>query len=285
MKGKAPFFEVKGGTAIFGVVGDPIKHSKSPLIHNTWLKASGKGAHYQAFHLKSRNSEAIEALKAAYILGLSGLNITLPHKEAAFKAATSLTGPAQTIGAVNTLIRTPQGWQGHNSDAYGFQKALAQKMDLKKLEAQAVLMIGAGGAMRAIAFVLKGLGAKLYIANRTPLRAEKLANDMCLEAKTLSLDEVETIAPDCRLVINGISAGHDGALPFELPSSAMGGLAFDLSYGAAAAPFITKAASSRWQTADGLSMLLYQAAESYYHWFGEWPSMDLAFNALNMSDS
>ena len=130
---------------LFAVVGDPVSHSLSPLIHNRWIAEAALDAHYSALHLQSTNAAAdIRALAFEY----SGLNVTLPHKIAALEAATASTPEARAIGAANTLALTDGAWTAYNTDVAGFSDALVAALDGYRTHLR-VVMIGAGGAARA----------------------------------------------------------------------------------------------------------------------------------------
>lgn len=261
-------------TRRYAVVGDPVAHSLSPLIHNGWMQRYGLDAHYARVHLQSADAAAdLRAMVQLY----DGLNVTLPHKIAALNAAAKISPEAKAVGAANTLVRDGEQWIAHNTDVAGFEAALESALGHVP-ENLNVLLIGAGGAARAACVSLNRLGAKLIIANRSVDNAKALAAELFHDADTASLADVERLSAGADIVVNSASLGHAGA---ALPNLAEGlGRPFlDLTYGKAAAPALDAAAQSGWAPHDGLTMLVAQAAVSFHHWFGIHPDEDVALAA------
>jgi shikimate dehydrogenase len=261
-------------TKIYAVVGDPVAHSLSPLIHNGWIADHGFDARYDRVHLQSdKAGDDLRAMATTY----SGLNVTLPHKIAALSAAANSSPEARTVGAANTLVREDGAWTAHNTDVAGFEAAMhaACGDELRNLR---VLLIGAGGAARAAIVSLNRSGAKLTIANRSALNAAALANELAPHARTVGLEDIERLSADADVIVNSASLGHAGA---SLPSLSPGaGRPFlDLSYGKAAAGTLAAAASAGWAPHDGLTMLVAQAAVAFHLWFGVWPDQAKALRA------
>jgi shikimate dehydrogenase len=260
--------------ARYAVVGDPVAHSLSPLIHNAWMLEAGLDAHYERVHLKSENAATdIRDMVRAY----SGLNITLPHKIAALDAATNSSLEARVVGAANTLVRNGEGWTAHNTDVTGFEMAMLAVAG-EDLRDRRVLLIGAGGAARAVVVALNRAGALLTIANRSAVNAAALANELAPQAVTADLSEVEALSTSADIIVNSASLGHAGA---SLPPLAPGkGRPFlDLSYGKAAAATLQAAADAGWAPHDGLSMLVGQAAAAFHLWFAITPDQARALAA------
>lgn len=260
--------------ARYAVVGDPVAHSLSPLIHNAWMVEAGLDAHYERVHLKSATAAAdLRDMALAY----SGLNITLPHKLAALEASANSSLEARIVGAANTLVRDGDGWTAHNTDVAGFEMAM-RAVAGEELRNLRVLLIGAGGAARAVVVSLNRAGAQLTIANRSLVNAAALANELAPHAVTANLSEVEALSASADIVVNSASLGHAGA---NLPQLAPGqGRPFlDLSYGRAAAPALQAAADAGWAPHDGLTMLVGQAAAAFYLWFGLTPDQAGALKA------
>lgn len=255
-------------TGLFGVIGDPVSHSLSPVIHNAWMRDHGMDATYEAFQVPAGALEA--GLATLERRGATGLNITLPHKEAALQLATSQSDIARRIGAANTLVRTQAGWHAENTDAPGFAESLrAAGIDVA---GQAVCVLGAGGAARAVVLALSGLRADLTICNRTVRRAEDMVRHLGIEAKVRGLDSAQPEMARSGVVINTLSLGYTGqALDFPDGHSRT---FYDISYGKAARAMLSAAAGAGWRTVDGLSMLVAQAAFSFEHWFGILPDME-----------
>jgi shikimate dehydrogenase len=257
---------------IYAVVGNPISHSKSPLIHTAFAQQTRQALIYDK-RLWPQDAFASEA-KAFFAAGGAGLNITVPFKEDAFAFAQQHTLRAQQAGAVNTLKRLANGQiLGDNTDGAGLVA------DLKRLgwgiAGQKLLILGAGGAVRGILGpLLAESPAAITLANRTVAKAlclvELFANSP-IEAR--SLDE---LAGPYDLIINGISAGLHGEMP-PLPDTIWHAQtkAYDMVYGQTRTPFLQLAAEhSVTQLADGLGMLVGQAAEAFYLWRGVMPAVE-----------
>ncbi len=253
-------------TKLLGVIGHPVSHSLSPLIHNAWFREHGIDATYEAMEVPPGDLKyALETLTRQ---GCKGLNITLPHKEDALRFSDEQGDIAKRLGAANTLIRTEDGgWRAENTDAPGF--ALALKNENVDLAGKSVFILGAGGAARAVALSLSDLGANLTICNRTVARAEELAKIVSSPSTVTSLEDGLKKLAAADAVINTLSIGHSGAT-LDLPPG-NGRLFFDISYGKAAIEILRSAKTNGWQVADGLSMLVTQAAYSFQFWFGILP--------------
>jgi shikimate dehydrogenase len=262
------------GTRQFAVVGDPVAHSLSPLIHNEWMAVAGLDAHYSRVHLQSEDAaQDLRAMGQIY----SGLNITLPHKVAALKAAVEASVEARAIGAANTLVAGAGGWTAHNTDVDGFEAMLRAAIgDVRP--GLRVLMIGAGGAARAASFSLNRVGAKVSIANRTVENARALAAELAPGARVGGLDELGALAAEADVVVNTASLGHAGGGIAGLPAGE-GRPLLDMSYGKAAAAVLGPAAAAGWATHDGLTMLVAQAAAAFKLWFGIAPDQASALAA------
>jgi len=262
------------GTRQFAVVGDPVAHSLSPLIHNEWMAVAGLDAHYSRVHLQSEDAaQDLRAMGQIY----SGLNITLPHKVAALKAAVEASVEARAIGAANTLVAGAGGWTAHNTDVDGFEAMLRAAIgDVRP--GLRVLMIGAGGAARAASFSLNRVGAKVSIANRTVENARALAAELAPGARVGGMDELGALVAEADVVVNTSSLGHAGGGIAGLPAGE-GRPLLDMSYGKAAAAVLGPAAAAGWATHDGLTMLVAQAAAAFKLWFGIAPDQASALAA------
>ncbi len=266
-------------SALYGVIGDPVSHSLSPLIHNGWLRQEGRNASYIAMHVPK--GELADALSALQLRGCKGLNITLPHKSDALELAENASKAAQIIGAANTLSRTEAGnWHAENTDAAGFEFALKER-GINPAGMQ-ICLIGAGGAARAIIYALDRAGAKITVCNRTVSRAESVLSDFPgAQHKAQPLEALSEALHSADMLINTASLGHTGAA-LLLPDG--GGRAFmDISYGKVAAPLLNTAKLAGWSVSDGLEMLVAQAALSYQHWFGVLPDTGSALDRCRMA--
>lgn len=266
-------------TRLFGVVGHPVSHSLSPAIHSFWYDQLGINAAYEALDLVS--DRAAQDIRSLAHFGYSGLNVTLPHKLSAFEAASDMSSAASTIGAINTLVLRSDSddhrfWFGENTDWTGCLWSLDRIMDV--LPGHAVL-IGAGGAARAVAYALKTRGLELTLINRTEDKAYELASDLNLNvSRVTGLTELIDICTDADLVINTVSLGHSGG-HLDLPKTT-DGVFLDISYAQAAHATLTSANASGWTTEDGLPMLIGQAADAFKLWFGIEPDRETALQAM-----
>ncbi|MBU3671060.1 MAG: shikimate dehydrogenase [Sinobacteraceae bacterium] len=256
----------------YGVVGHPIAHSKSPFIHAQFAAATGQHMVYERYDIAPE--DFVLRLREFFDQGGCGLNVTLPHKEAAARFADRLTPRARLAGAVNTLRRCSDGAiEGDNTDGAGL---LA---DLQRLQVQltgaSVVILGAGGATRGIlAPLLQQHPASVYIANRSAQRALQLVQDFAAEAPVhcrLRGGGFEQIpAGPADLVLHATSLGLEGKVP-AVPSNLFGSatLAYDLGYGITDTPFTLAArAQGAGRVAQGLGMLIEQAAEAFWIWRG-----------------
>jgi len=251
----------------YAVIGQPIAHSKSPFIHAAFARAGGQKLSYEALEVAP---EALaETLKALHAEPYLGLNVTLPHKAAVAALCETVSERAERAGAVNTLTRTGTGWRGDNTDGAGFIADLA-RLGIS-LAGKRVLLLGAGGAARGlIAPILAGLPESLAVSNRNPWKPEELAERFKTLGPIVPRTHLSLKGDLFDVVINATSAGHTGAMP-RLPGQllAPGAACYDLSYGAAHAPFHTWAQSQGATViADGLGMLVAQAAEAFALWRG-----------------
>ena len=254
-------------SVLLGVIGDPIAHSLSPVIHNGWLKDAGIDGLYEAIHVPDGAFDS--ALKDLTKNQVVGVNVTLPHKHAALAAADYVSDAAQAIGAVNTLTQHAGGvWHADNTDAPGFLMALGDADPDK----ESALVLGAGGSARAIVFALTNAGFDVIVLNRTPEKAAKILQDFGVASPRYdAIDQYNEYIESATIVVNTTSMGHAGEI-VDLPDGG-GRTFFDLSYGHVAAAQLTHAREQGWQTRDGLAMLVAQAALSFEIWFGHRPSL------------
>lgn len=270
----------------FAVIGHPVAHSLSPQIHAAFGRQAGIALTYAAIDADDDTFDATLAAFAAQ--GGAGANITMPHKERAAAACTQVSERARRAGAVNTLIRTPVGWDGDNTDGVGLVRDLTERHGLD-LRGRRTLLLGAGGAARGVAPSLLDAGVRdLFVVNRTPERADALADALGEPGRVHPryIDDVGELGV-FDLVINATSAAHGGGLP-ALPGGlfAPRGDAVDLSYGEAAIPFLAWArAAGAHRALDGLGMLIEQAAESFLRWHGVRPDTGDIYATLRQRDA
>jgi shikimate dehydrogenase len=264
-----------GKTRIAGVFGWPVDHSRSPRLHGYWLRQFKIDGAYIPFATHpSRLEQGIRALPA---LGFRGGNITLPHKERAVGFVDALTPTAKRIGAINTLIVRDDGTiLGDNSDGFGFIANLQQIQPDWRGSAGPAVLLGAGGAARAIVVSLLDAGVpEIRLVNRTTRRAEEIAAVVGGPIKVLPWDARADALKDAALLVNGTTLGMAGQAPLDLdlaqlPASAV---VYDIVY----VPLLTellKAAQQRGNpTVDGIGMLLHQGRPGFKVWFGEDPQV------------
>lgn len=263
-------------TRFTGIIGRPVDHSLSPVMHNAAFTALGLNWTYLAFPVDSeRVPDALRGLAAA---GCSGLNVTIPHKEAVIDHCSGASEAVRAIGAANTLIPDGSGgFRADNTDAEGFLRALDEAVP-DDPAAGDVLMIGAGGAARAVAFAVRSRGGRLRVANRTESRAAELGEVVPFTAEALT-----RAASDAGLIVNASSLGMGSdAVPPELPLDGIGPgqVVNDLVYRPGGTPWSTAAAARGARTVDGLGMLLHQGARAFELWTGQSPPVDVMRAAL-----
>ncbi len=265
----------------FAVIGHPVAHSLSPRIHAAFGKQTGIALEYTTIDAAPEQFDALLAEFAAE--GGLGANVTLPHKGRAAAICTSLSERARRAGAVNTLVRTPTGWEGDNTDGVGLVRDLTERHGLD-LRQRRTLLIGAGGAARGVAPALLDAGiGDLFIVNRTPERADALADALAQPGRVHPryLRDIGSLGT-FDLIVNATSAARADGLP-SLPIALANPrtAAVDLSYGEVAIPFLAWArAAGAHDRIDGLGMLVEQAAESFLRWHHVRPETDAIFEEL-----
>ena len=261
---------ISGRAILAGVAGWPVAHSRSPLLHNHWLARHRIDGAYVPLAIRPEDfAAAVEGLRKA---NFAGLNVTIPHKERAAALCTVLDESARRAGAVNTLIFAPSGIIGSNTDGHGFIANLAAH---DVAPAAPALLLGAGGAARAIAAALLDAGATVTIANRTPERAEHLAAALP-GLRVLPWEHRAEALADQQLVVNTTAVGMAGHDPLDLDlSSATNDLVVaDIVYVPLRTPLLIKAEERGLRTVPGLGMLLHQAVPGFAAWFGQAPVVD-----------
>ncbi len=269
------------------VTGFPIKHSRSPLIHGFWLKEHGIEGSYEAIEVLPENFAEFAAWLAKN--GFAGGNVTIPHKEVAFAAVDSHDAAAAAIGAVNTLWFEDGRLCGGNTDAYGFAAnldALAPGWD----NADTALVLGAGGAGRAIVHALQTRGfSRIAIVNRTLSRAEELASHFGEGVSAHGWDAAQALVKDAGLIVNTTSLGMSGhgeptEFPLDLSEAQKSAVATDIVYIPLKTPFLASAEAAGLKTVDGLGMLLHQAVPGFERWFGKRPEVTEALRNYILDD-
>jgi shikimate dehydrogenase len=269
----------------YAVFGNPIAHSKSPLIHTAFAEQTRQDLLYER-QLVEPNKFA-ETTRHFFANGGCGLNITVPFKLEAFELVDVLSERAAAAGAVNTLKKMPDGKiYGDNTDGAGLLRDITQNLGWI-IRGKRVLLLGAGGAVRGvIAPLLAEQPSRVVIANRTLEKAEALVKDFSVgksaqEIKLLRASSLQIHARPFDIVINGTSASLQGAMP-DLDPAILNPNAccYDMMYGTQLTPFLQWAQRNGAQVADGLGMLVEQAAESFYLWRGVRPETKTVMERL-----
>lgn len=268
----------------YAVIGHPIAHSKSPLIHALFARQTAQDLSYDAVDVEP--DVLPSALKALHEQGYRGLNVTLPHKVAVAALCEEVSERAKIAGAVNTLVCTETGWRGDNTDGEGLIRDLLDNLHLA-IASKRVLVLGAGGAARGILKpLLDQQPAELVLSNRNPWKPEELAEKFKAYGRIRPATHIALKGDLFDLIINATSAGHGGAdlrLPAELLAD--GGACYDLSYGKAFEPFAAWACTQgAARVSDGLGMLVGQAAESFSIWRGVRPEFKSVITRLRAPD-
>lgn len=265
----------------YAVFGNPIKHSKSPLIHAEFARQSGQTMQYRAIRVEL--DDFAPAVQRFFGSGGCGLNITVPFKQQAFELADTLTPRASRAKAVNVLSRLEDGsLKGDNTDGVGLVRDMVANLGWN-IASQRVLILGAGGAVRGVLEpLLREKPQELLIVNRTGAKAEQLADEFS-ELGAIAGHGYEALQQGAfDVVINATSAGLHGEMP-PLPGSILTerSCCYDMVYGAQPTVFMRWAAQeAAWAVSDGLGMLVEQAAESFYLWRGTRPETRPVMNQL-----
>ena len=268
--------KITGATALYAVIGDPIAHSLSPVIHNHWLKDAGIDALYAALRVQGNDPESL--IRALPQIGFSGCNVTIPHKEAALRAANVKDPIALRIGAANTLRFSNNKIEAFNTDAAGFSLALDAATPHWRDGGGKACILGAGGSARAVIAALDAAGFdEITVANRTLARIAPLA-ECAAKAKLTAFawDDRTKAASGAKLIINATSLGLNDKDPLDAPAedAAPNAIAFDLVYKPIHTHFLRSAETKGLQAVDGLGMLVHQAAAAFEIWFGKRPDAD-----------
>ena len=266
---------ISGKAKLAGVMGWPVGHSRSPRLHGFWLERYGiDGAYVPLAVPPERAAEAIRALPA---LGFRGCNVTVPHKEVAAATVDRLDDSARRAGAVNTIVVLEDGTlEGRNTDGFGFLENLRAGAPGWAASAGPALVLGAGGAARAIVAALLNDGApEVWLVNRTRARAEQLASDIGAGVRVFDWVSRETLLADAALVVNTTTQGMNGqpALDLDLRHLAGHAVVTDIVYTPLMTPLLDAARARGNRVVDGLGMLLHQARPGFAAWFGTEPEV------------
>ncbi|MEK4564482.1 shikimate dehydrogenase [Alkalihalobacillus sp. FSL R5-0424] len=275
---------------VFGLLGSPVGHSMSPVMHKTAYKRMNLEATYEAFDVAPDQLE--NAVKGIRALGISGCNVTIPHKVEVMKYLDEIDEEARQIGAVNTIVNVDGYLKGFNTDGRGYIQSLLTVA--QNLLDQSILVIGAGGAARAVIAALAAHQPhKIVIANRTEEKAQTLA-DMFSDTKTSvqasTISKVEEQLEDFSIIINTTSVGmspHVSDQPISLENLAAGSIVSDLIYNPLETTLLKEAKEKKAHTLNGVGMFVQQGALSIEHWTGHYPDVlpmqEVVLDQLNKS--
>ena len=263
-----------GKAIVAGVAGWPVGHSRSPRLHGHWLRRYGVDGLYAPFPVAPEKFEsAVRGLAGA---GLAGLNVTVPHKEAACGLCDRLDETARRLGAANTLIFGPEGTiEGRNTDAFGFVENL--NAGAGAVTGGTAVVLGAGGAARAVVLALQSLGCgPIRLVNRTAPRAEAVADALGPAIETVPWAERAGALAGAALLVNATSLGMTGQPALDLPLDDLPAEATvnDIVYAPLETPLLAAARRRGCRTVDGLGMLLHQGRPGFHAWFGVDPAVD-----------
>ena len=263
-----------GKTRVCGLIANPVEHSMSPMMHNFFAQRTGVNLAYVPF--KVEEDQVGDAVKGAYALNILGMNVTVPHKQRVMNFLSELDEDARAIGAVNTLVRTDEGYKGYNTDGAGFSRALA-KAGIR-IEGEHCLLMGAGGAAKAAAYVLaKGGAAKIHILNRNEARARELAGYIntltgsgLAEALPLEGYRNLPVRKNGYLAVQSTSVGMypngDQAVIGDPRFYELIHTGVDIVYTPARTRFMELVEEAGGRSVNGLDMLLYQGIIAYELW-------------------
>ncbi len=258
------------------VIGWPINHSKSPLIHGYWLAKAGILGSYEAIGIAPESFNA--GISNLVLQGYAGCNVTIPHKETALNKADSVSDRAQAIGAANTLVFKDGKIFADNTDGIGFINNLKQGAPDWRASAGTALVLGAGGAARAIVYALLQDGApKVLIANRTLEKAKILSDFFGDKVGVVSINEVPDALGEVHTFVNTTALGMTGQpeLIIDISSLPKTALVTDIVYNPLTTDLLKQAQGLGLITVDGLGMLLHQAVPGFEAWFGVRPVVDV----------
>jgi shikimate dehydrogenase len=264
--------KITGSTQLAGIMGWPVAHSRSPLLHSFWLEKTGADGAYIPLPVRPENTE--KALRALPILGFRGCNLTIPHKQAALAVVDKVEPVARRIGAVNTIIVAPDGsLEAWNTDAFGFVENLRDTVPNWSPGSGPAVILGAGGSARAVVAALTDAGvSEIRMINRTLPRAEAVARDLATAATRITVHswrEIGRVQDDAGLLVNTTSLGMIGEPPLvldlSLPQYAP---VVDIVYVPLETSLLAAARRRGHPVVDGLGMLLHQGRPGFEAWFG-----------------
>lgn len=268
----------EGRIPLAGVIGSPIAHSRSPHIHLHWLKTYGIAGYYIPMDVLHNDLEQV--IRTLPRMGFAGVNVTIPHKEAVLHIADDVTDRAALIGAANTLTFRQDGKiHADNTDGYGFIENLRSGAPNWQPEAGPAVVLGAGGAARAVLASLSDAGVpEILLTNRTRARAESLQEDFGKRVQVVDWVQAGNIIDVATLIVNTTSLGMVGQSELRVPLDGLDTrhVVTDLVYAPLQTRLLKVAKQAGATTVDGLGMLLHQAVPAFERWFGVRPEVDAA---------
>ncbi|WP_238392353.1 shikimate dehydrogenase [Paenibacillus antri] len=258
-------------TALYGVFGDPVRHSRSPIMLGRAFAETGTNAAYVAFHVKP---EALgDAVRGVRSLGLRGVNVTVPHKVEVMQYLDEIDETARVIGAVNTIVNRDGRLVGYNTDGIGYVRSLKEETG-RSLRGARILLLGAGGASRGVGYALaKEEPARLIVANRTEGKASELARELGAVADTQGIgwEGIDHIIGNVDIIINTTPIGmhpNTDATPIDPASIRSGTVVSDLIYNPLKTKLLVEAEAAGLVVHGGLGMFVYQGAYAFEYWTG-----------------
>ncbi|WP_319825190.1 shikimate dehydrogenase [Thalassovita sp.] len=265
-----------GRIPLAGVIGHPIAHTKSPKLHGHWLRKYQLPGFYIPMDVAPENLESV--LRTLPKAGFVGANITIPHKVAALEIADLVTDRATLIGAANTLIFREDGKiHADNTDGYGFIENLRQGAPEWDPKTGPVVVLGAGGASRAVLTALLSSGVpEILLSNRTKVRAEALQQEFGSRIRVIDWVQAGNVLEEAALIVNTTSLGMAGKPELRIPLDGLRKetIVTDIVYTPLKTRLLQVAEEAGCQTVDGLGMLIYQAVPGFERWFGHRPEVD-----------
>ena len=265
-----------------GVMGWPVMHSRSPMLHNYWFRQLGLAGSYVPLAIRPEGLAA--ALRALHPLGFAGCNLTIPHKQQAIALVDEVDPQARSIGAISCVIVRPDGsLAGSNNDCYGFVHNLRQEQPGWRADAGPIVVLGAGGGSRAVCYGLAQEGAReIRLVNRGLARAQEIAREFGGPIVALDWSERHDALDGAAMVVNTTSCGMAGqpALDIRLDRLPTTALAADIIYIPLETPFLAAARSRGNPTVNGLGMLLHQGRPAWKAWFGIEPEVTAELRAM-----
>jgi shikimate dehydrogenase len=248
------------------IIGHPVAHSRSPMIHGYWLKTLGIPGAYESKDLTP--DEFVPFISNLAANGYVGANVTVPHKEAAYRTVSARDADSEAVGAVNVLYLQDGRLMGGNSDVHGFIDNLDDQARGWDAPGCKALILGAGGASRSAVYALRQRGVEVRVVNRTLARAQELAQKF--GAKGHRWDEVPKLLPQTDLLVNCTALGMQGKDPLQIDLAPLkkGAVVYDIVYVPLETALLAQAKKRGHRTVDGLGMLLQQAGYGFRIWFG-----------------